>query len=433
MEEEQHGSMAGSSDSLAGVASARWALPFTPGENREAVLVFETDTKICARVAGQIASRMAESPRSTVGIGRGYESWLDASRTYQEAVAALSYRLIAMPGKAFRYSQAKEDDPSSLAELKIRRDKLCRATVSGHGLDDTLEDFFAMMRAMDLSPQRVRHEIGSLFASVLDAFGALGVSSLTVSADLCMDYYSTVERLKTLEETQHLLNRLSSYSKKVVDFRNLHVPEWKVLDIKDYVERHYPEGLSVQRVAENLAISPSYLAKLVKRYLHASFVDYLTDYRLERAKELPRNNRPHDLRNRGKGGLSRCTVLQLHFSQTSRANSFRIPEPMPEGKTGRVKIHRIQNTVIRAFAALIAFTILLLGAVSLYFIRETLVLNAENTTTQLVNQMNRVIENYVKYMDDIALVASANEDVPSSWRTRRQTHLTLRAKISQVI
>jgi two-component system response regulator YesN len=139
---------------------------------------------------------------------------------------------------------------------------------------------------MDLSPQRVRHEIDSLFASVLDAFGASGVSSLALSADLCLDYYSTVERLKTMEETRCLLVRLSSYSAKVVDHRNLHVPEWKVLDIKDYVARHYQQSLSVQEVAESLRISASYLSKLAKRYLQASFVDYLTEYRLERARDL---------------------------------------------------------------------------------------------------------------------------------------------------
>jgi two-component system response regulator YesN len=274
------------SDFLAAAASARWALPFSPGEDREAVLVFETDTRSCDRVAALIAARAAETGKATVGIGRTYGSWLDASRTYQEAVTALSYRLIAMPGQALRYSQAKEDDPASLAELRVRRDKLCRATVSGQVREDTQEDFFAMMRAMALSPQRVRHEIGSLFASVLDAFGALGVSSLTVSADLCMDYYRTVERLKTMEETRRLLAKLSSYARKVVDLRNLHVPEWKVLDIKDYVARHYPQSLSIQKVADDLSISPSYLSKLAKRYLNASFIDYLTDYRLERAKDL---------------------------------------------------------------------------------------------------------------------------------------------------
>jgi two-component system response regulator YesN len=274
------------SETLAAAASARWALPFSTGQDRDAVLVFETDTKSCDRAAGQIASRVVEKRAATVGIGRAYESWLDASRTYQEAVAALSYRLIAAPVKAFRYSQAKEDDPVSLAELKARKDKLCRATVSGQTIENAWEDFLAMIRSMELSPQRVRHEIGSLFASVLDAFGALGVSSLTVSSDLCIDYYSTVERLKTMEKTRSLLNRLSSYSAKVVDLRNLHVPEWKVLDIKDYVARHYSQSLSVQKIAESLSISSSYLSKLAKRYLHASFVDYLTDYRLQRAKDL---------------------------------------------------------------------------------------------------------------------------------------------------
>jgi two-component system, sensor histidine kinase YesM len=76
-----------------------------------------------------------------------------------------------------------------------------------------------------------------------------------------------------------------------------------------------------------------------------------------------------------------------------------------------VKIRGIQSTLIRAFATLIVFTIVLLGVLSLYFLRETLVQNAEGTTTQLVAQMARIIENYVKYMDDIALVAASNADV----------------------
>ena len=264
----------------------RWALTFSPGEDRKAVVVFEKDPTRCDRAAAQIAARMAERRNTTVGVGRAYGNWMDASRTYQEAAAALSYGLIAPPGKPFRYSQAKEDDQAALEELKARGAKLCRATVSGCGIAEVLEEFSAAMRAMELSPQRVRHEIGSLFASVLDAFGALGVSSLAVCSDLGVDYDGAVERLRTMEETRSLLDRLSAYAAKAVDLRNLHVPEWKVLDIKDYVARHYARSLSIQTVADHLCISTSYLSKLAKRYLHASFVDYLTDYRLARAKEL---------------------------------------------------------------------------------------------------------------------------------------------------
>ncbi|MGA2613706.1 MAG: sensor histidine kinase [Spirochaetia bacterium] len=76
-----------------------------------------------------------------------------------------------------------------------------------------------------------------------------------------------------------------------------------------------------------------------------------------------------------------------------------------------MKIRRIQDTLIRAFAALIVFALLLLGSLSYYYLHKILIQNAEETTMQLVNQLNRVIENYISYMDDIALMAVNNEDV----------------------
>lgn len=95
-----------------------------------------------------------------------------------------------------------------------------------------------------------------------------------------------------------------------------------------------------------------------------------------------------------------------------------------------MKIRRIQNSLIRAFAALIVFTIVLLGALSYYFLQKTLIQNAEATTMQLVSQLNRVIENYIGYMDDIALMAVNNEDVRAFMRSPVNDSPLLRAKIS---
>ena len=76
-----------------------------------------------------------------------------------------------------------------------------------------------------------------------------------------------------------------------------------------------------------------------------------------------------------------------------------------------MKIRRIQDTLIRAFAALIVVALLLLGTLSYYYLHKILIQNAEETTMQLVSQLNRIIENYIRYMDDIALMAVNNEDV----------------------
>ena len=94
-----------------------------------------------------------------------------------------------------------------------------------------------------------------------------------------------------------------------------------------------------------------------------------------------------------------------------------------------MKIRRIQNTLIRAFAVLIVFTILLLGSLSYYYLRKILIQNAEGTTMQLVIQLNRVIENYISYMDDIALMAVNNEDVRAFMQNPAADSPRLRAKI----
>ena len=275
----------------AAVRPARHALSFSPGEDREAILVFESNGQSCDRITSAIAGTLAADGDHppTVGIGRTCQSWLDAPRTFEEASAALAYRLVEGPGKPFLYTQAKEDNPACMEDLKACKGKLCRATVSGEPQETNARTaaFISVLASAGLSPQRVRHEIGGLFAAILDSFRDLGVTPETVSRDLGVDYDRTVERLRTVEETRDLLARLSTYAGSVLTRRNLPAPRWKILDFKEHVARHYGEkNLSVQRVAESLAISASYLSKLLKRHLGTSFVDFLTDFRLTRAREL---------------------------------------------------------------------------------------------------------------------------------------------------
>jgi len=94
-----------------------------------------------------------------------------------------------------------------------------------------------------------------------------------------------------------------------------------------------------------------------------------------------------------------------------------------------VKIRRIQDTLIRAFAALIVVALLLLGTLSYYYLHKILIQNAEETTMQLVSQLNRIIENYIRYMDDIALMAVSNEDVRAFIASPRADTPRLRSTI----
>lgn len=59
-----------------------------------------------------------------------------------------------------------------------------------------------------------------------------------------------------------------------------------VVAVCDYIERHFAEELSLERLASVAAVSPSYLIRLFKRQMGTTPHDYLLRYRISRAKEL---------------------------------------------------------------------------------------------------------------------------------------------------
>jgi len=52
------------------------------------------------------------------------------------------------------------------------------------------------------------------------------------------------------------------------------------------IDKSYKEPISLNSVAEQLNITPQYLSRLFMKEMSRSFVDYLTSYRMERAKSL---------------------------------------------------------------------------------------------------------------------------------------------------
>ena len=53
-----------------------------------------------------------------------------------------------------------------------------------------------------------------------------------------------------------------------------------------YIHTHYDQDLTMEEVAKNLGISCIYLSKLFKKETGQTFLEYLTNYRMERAKYI---------------------------------------------------------------------------------------------------------------------------------------------------
>lgn len=52
------------------------------------------------------------------------------------------------------------------------------------------------------------------------------------------------------------------------------------------IETHYMEDLTAEKLCRQVYVSPQYLSRLFVRYLGCSVYEYLTNYRITKAKEL---------------------------------------------------------------------------------------------------------------------------------------------------
>ncbi len=54
----------------------------------------------------------------------------------------------------------------------------------------------------------------------------------------------------------------------------------------EYIRDHYPEEITLQRLSQEVYVNPMYLSRLFKEKASISYIDYLTQIRMNHAKKL---------------------------------------------------------------------------------------------------------------------------------------------------
>ncbi|EGL19509.1 response regulator receiver domain protein [Paenibacillus sp. HGF7] len=61
-------------------------------------------------------------------------------------------------------------------------------------------------------------------------------------------------------------------------------------EAKDWIDAHFVEEITLEQAAERVHLSLHYFSKMFKRHMGESFIDYVTRLRIDRAKELMKND-----------------------------------------------------------------------------------------------------------------------------------------------
>lgn len=141
------------------------------------------------------------------------------------------------------------------------------------------------MRLLALSRSAVRSVALELFTIVQEYFDRndLPVQSLLPHS------FRTYEQLAHMETLREVTDWMSTLQDDLTTFlcRENEKGYPKIIGtVLDWIAAHYRENASLQQAAQVANLNPSYLSTLLKKYTGKSYTELLTEYRIERAKEL---------------------------------------------------------------------------------------------------------------------------------------------------
>lgn len=100
--------------------------------------------------------------------------------------------------------------------------------------------------------------------------------------------YEELNRLQSIEEISHWIENLVN---KIFDYVNDNRVSYKdklILDVKSYLQKNFNQSIILDEIAEGFHISPPYLSSLFSKKVGMTIFEYITNIRINKAKELLR-------------------------------------------------------------------------------------------------------------------------------------------------
>ena len=119
---------------------------------------------------------------------------------------------------------------------------------------------------------------------VVEVLISLGID-ISSHPEVNLFYYS-LKKCQSVGDIQILLQNTVQYGAQCVEALNSKQSGKNIEKMKEYINSHLGEDISLQDLADLCQVSPSYISRLFKRHLNIGFVDYLNSLRIARAKKL---------------------------------------------------------------------------------------------------------------------------------------------------
>ena len=228
------------------------------------------------------------------GIGKAVFRLRKLRDSFHEAERAFAGRFIAEPDQIVTWSELhnKSEDElqvKGLGSMQKNRDLIEKFLRNGSGceVDSFVDTYFTEILGENVRSRMMRQYVLMDIYICLIAFGQkIGIMEEVVEQE-CGEIQYIAEHIYSAEDLRTYVTKLVSSMIHLRDGISRDRYQDVIEAAQNYMKEHYmSEEISLGNVAASVAMSASYFSTIFSQETGRTFVEYLTELRMEKAKEL---------------------------------------------------------------------------------------------------------------------------------------------------
>lgn len=297
-------------------------------QERDKKLIIEKSSKVLEEIRQSIFKYLSLSV--TIGIGTSCENLSGVSLSYKNAIAALGYRIILGNDRLIFIDDVEPKREDEIVFDKLKERQLENSIKAGTKEDiySTVEDLFKVIEASNTSVEYYQIYLIQVLTTIIKIAKDSNVNMKDIFGEN-FNFFIELYKFSTLTEVKEWIKKSSIKISEYIIKGREDLSKLLVDRAKEYIEERFHDSeLNINTICNHLHISQAYFSYIFKKDTQTTFVSYLTQIRMTKAKELLRNTNMKTFVIAEKVGFSEpnyfsyCFKKNLGKSPSEYRNSF---------------------------------------------------------------------------------------------------------------
>jgi AraC-like DNA-binding protein len=225
----------------------------------------------------------------TAGVGRGYKNMKHISLSYEESQQALKYKMVTGNHSVISIEDLQMPDNQDYYRIAQMIDRILDALklTDTTKMNTLLQETFKEAVKSNLSPDLIRQFSFELVMRSTQTMESIGFETEEILVGIG-NLHERIHQCENWKQTERLVGSvLENLAAVILEKRQQRGKNDTIGQIFLYIQEHYQDsGLSLDRLADEFHLNPTYISKLFKEHAEGNFIDYLIEIRIRASKEL---------------------------------------------------------------------------------------------------------------------------------------------------